>query len=150
MFRTSGGARYIGTCYGQWRRGQAEERAETGRARVDVGGVVGGRWWQGMCAASWPVSLVWARFGGGHRHKVVPAGGVAPDPSAPFAARGRPKYPPRGGGAGCPLRVRLRDIMGGSPLKRTWCRFFYGPVWYQGFRGHIGVDYKVYTMVDYM
>ena len=82
-----------------------------------------------MCAADWPVSPVWVRFGGGHRYKVVPAGGAACNQSTPFAAKGRPKYPPRGGGAGCPLRVRPRDIMGGSPLKRTWCRFFYGPVW---------------------
>ena len=79
-----------------------------------------------MCAAGWPASPVWARFGGGLCYKAVPAGGVAPDPSAPFAARGRPKYPPRGGGAGCPLRVRLRDIMGGSPLKRTCAPFFTG------------------------
>ena len=66
-----------------------------------------------------PFPLFGAVLGGGLCYIVVPAGGIAPDPSTPSAARGPPKYPPRGACAGCPLRVRLRDIMGGSPLKRT-------------------------------
>ena len=119
MFRTSGGARYIGTCYGQWRRGQAEERAETGRARVDVGGVVGGRWWQGMCAASWPVSLVWARFGGGHRYKVVPPGVITGDLRSSLGARGCSQYGAPGCVASSPAAVRLAEFVGGSLLKRT-------------------------------
>ena len=72
-----------------------------------------------MCADDWPVSPVWARFGGGLCYKVVPAGGIAPDLSTPFAARAPPKYPPRGACASCPLRVRLGEIVGGSLLKRT-------------------------------
>ena len=79
-----------------------------------------------MCAAGWPVSRLWARLGGGHRYKAVPAGGIAPDPSTPSAARGPPKYPPRGACAGCPLRVRLGKIAGGSLLKRTCASFFTG------------------------
>ena len=66
-----------------------------------------------------PFPLFGPVLGGGVCYKVVPAGGVAADPSTPPAARGPPKYPPRGGGAGCPLRVRLPEIVGGSLLKRT-------------------------------
>ena len=66
-----------------------------------------------------PFALFGPVLGGVVCYKVVPAGGIAPDPSTPSVARGPPKYPPRGACAGCPLRVRLRDIMGGSPLKRT-------------------------------
>ena len=84
-----------------------------------MGGVVDGRWWQGMCAADWPVSRVLARFGGGLCYKVVPAGGIAADPNAPAAVRGPPKYHTRGGSAGCRFPVRLFEIGGGSLLKRT-------------------------------
>ena len=79
-----------------------------------------------MCAAGWPVSPVWARFGGGVCYKVVPAGGVAPDPSTPSAARGSPKYHLRGGYTGCRSRVRLRQVVGGGLLKRTCPTFFTG------------------------
>ena len=107
---------------------QREGRKQAGLGLMWVGwSVVGGG--RACAPPVGPFPLFGPVLGGVVCYKVVPAGGIAPDPSAPFAARGRPKYPPRGGGAGCPLRVRLRDIMGGSPLKRTWCRFFYGPVW---------------------
>ena len=38
-------------------------------------------------------------WGGGVCYNVVPAGGIAPDPSTPFAAKGPPKSPPPEGPA---------------------------------------------------
>ena len=66
-----------------------------------------------------PFALFGPVLGGGLCYIVVPAGGIAPDPSTPSVARAPPKCPPRGACAGCPLRVRLCEIVGGSLLKRT-------------------------------
>ena len=129
MLRTSGGARYISTCYGRWRRDQAQERAETGRTEVTVGGVVVGRWWQGICARGWPVCPVWARFGGGVCYKVAPAGGAAPGPSTLAAATGCPRYELSGALTGWAVRVRLGEALGGSLLTSTGRVIFYQPVW---------------------
>ena len=82
-----------------------------------------------MCAAGWPVSPVWARFGGGVCYKVAPAGGAAPGPSTLAAATGCPRYELSGALTGWAARVRLGEALGGSLLTSTVCDFLYWPVW---------------------